>query len=245
MIVAKFFYSWKRTNHKINDEKEKQLCERLNRMNLEELTEMVNEIPKTIQQDQKYIHFKCRASSLDKKDLFSSDPYFVIEKEIYSDRREQIFKSETIKKSLSPVWTEFELHLDVLCSGDLSKKLWFLVYDWDKLSNDDLIGQFSCTLEELMQGKKEYNVIEPTLAAKKKNYPNSGVFHFDTVQEIMRNVSIPNPEHQVYYNILKKKENSTEAFLDYIYGGTSISVSIGIDFTGSNGHYQSTSRFVF
>jgi hypothetical protein len=75
------------------------------------------------------------ARSLDAKDSNgSSDPFFVLKV-----GKKQIYKSETIKSNLSPTWKEFEVDTAVLTSANLTVD----VFDWDRLSRNDLIGSAS------------------------------------------------------------------------------------------------------
>ncbi|KAL6066275.1 Copine-2 [Balamuthia mandrillaris] len=160
------------------------------------------------------LHF--RGSKLDKKDVFGkSDPYL----EIYKANQQQgnetftlVHKTETIKKTLDPVWAPFEISSTTLCGDDWNRPLLLKVYDWDKTGSNDLIGICRTTLAEMERGKDMFELIEPELKKKKKKYTNSGFLHV---------VSCTTKRH---FN-----------FLDYVAGGCEISLAIAIDFTASNG----------
>lgn len=56
---------------------------------------------------------------------------------------------------------------------------------------------------------KTYELIEPKIQQKKKNYKNSGIL-----------------------NVLSVRQVKASTFLDYVFGGTEISLIVGIDYTG-------------
>lgn len=97
------------------------------------------------------VKLQFRAEHLDKKDFFGlgkSDPYLVIEKKTGGTENstyQQIHKTEYIKKDCSPTWKPFHLTFDEE-NPDLKVK----VYDWDKLSEHDFIGEFDTKLNDLL-----------------------------------------------------------------------------------------------
>eukprot|EP01116_Phalansterium_solitarium_P024261 TRINITY_DN8840_c0_g1_i1.p1 TRINITY_DN8840_c0_g1~~TRINITY_DN8840_c0_g1_i1.p1 ORF type:complete len:309 (+),score=88.59 TRINITY_DN8840_c0_g1_i1:48-929(+) len=121
---------------------------------------------------------------LDKKDFFGkSDPYFVIHR--YDSRNNTyvaVHKSEIIKKTLDPRWQPFEMSSTQLCNGDAAQPIRIDVWDWDANSKDDLIGSVTLTLTDL-RSKKQFELIEPDLARKKKNYKNSGILQVVQLEE--------------------------------------------------------------
>jgi len=175
------------------------------------------------------VKFKLSATHLDKKDfLGKSDPYVVIHRGDESGTNfAQVHKTEYLKQTLDPVWAEFTIPMGLLCGNNPNLPLMFECWDWDRDGGHDLIGIFKTTLNEL-KTKKEYELIEPKLQKKKKNYTNSGKLQIREIGE----VRVP-------------------SFLDYVIGGTEISIIFGIDFTGSNGdptspsslHYRNPSGY--
>lgn len=77
----------------------------------------------------------------------------------------------------------------------------------------ELIGSFSTNLNELLSGKRDYELKHPHKVAKNKKYTNSGTIHIDSIELI--------------------KQHS---FLEFIAGGCEISLIVAIDFTASNGN---------
>lgn len=82
-----------------------------------------------------------KATNLVKADMFGkSDPYVVVEHGSTS------VKTKVIKKTLNPEWNE-TLTLNIGIS-DLDKPIQFQVWDWDKVSKDDKIGNCSISFHE-------------------------------------------------------------------------------------------------
>jgi len=65
-----------------------------------------------------------------------SDPFFEVHIE-----EEVVYKSEIIKKTLNPTWKPFNLKNDVAAKGMLIK-----VFDWDRFSKNDFIGEVALTM---------------------------------------------------------------------------------------------------
>ncbi|KAJ3043826.1 Copine-5 [Rhizophlyctis rosea] len=150
--------------------------------------------------------FRFSAKNLDKKDLFGkSDPYFNINRILDDGSKILVYRSKHVLKTLNPDWEVAQINLSTLCNGHVDRPLSIDVFDWDANSDHDLIGSFYTTVNELLT-KKEFDVLNP----KKKK--TSGTF---VVQSFVLQ-TIP-------------------TFLDYIAGGTQISLAVAIDFTASNG----------
>lgn len=160
------------------------------------------------------MHF--RATNLENKDglLGKSDPYLQISSKAKDGTTHVIWKTEVIKNNLNPTWKPFSLRVSTLCGNDPSKPILIDVYDYDNDGSHDLIGSFTTTLFEMMKtkdGEVSWPVIDPKKVGKKK-YTNSGTVFLS--------------------KCIKTREYS---FLDFIFGGLQINLSIAIDFTASNG----------
>ena len=77
----------------------------------------------------------------------SSDPYVRVST-IATNGWSGSSKSKTKKKTLNPVFDEKMILL--VDQTDLTGRLLFEVYDWDSMSDDDLIGGFSISIKELL-----------------------------------------------------------------------------------------------
>ena len=154
-------------------------------------------------------------SHLDKKDpgpFAKSDPYVLVYKEAADGTRTLVHRTNTVLKDLNPTWQPFTIHMSVLCNGDPKQPIYIECFDWDKHSEDDLIGVCRTSLELLLT-RPSIELINPAKQKKKKNYTNSGVL-----------------------NTLQCDVINEYTFLEYLAGGTQINLMLGIDYTASNGN---------
>ncbi|OUM69092.1 hypothetical protein PIROE2DRAFT_57614 [Piromyces sp. E2] len=158
--------------------------------------------------------------NLDKKDTFGkSDPFIIISRIEDNGTHTKVFESPVKKNTLNPVWKGIKIPEVTLNNGEPDRMLLWEVYDWDKNSDNDLIGVFMATGRMILESNAKFDVINERKKAKKgKKYTNSGVIIFDRVERV-KNFS----------------------FMDFPMGGTEISVSFAIDFTASNGVQTSPS----
>jgi len=155
------------------------------------------------------------AKSLDKKDfLGKSDPFFIISRQTGNAQWTVVFESEVIKNTLNPNWKVMSMAVQKLCNGDYDRQLKVDVYDWDSDTDNDLIGSFTTTLNDLktaVEQKTMFRCVNPKKMSKKK-YEHSG-------EVFLKSISI----------------ESRPSFVEYIQGGTALNFSVAIDFTASNG----------
>jgi len=161
--------------------------------------------------------FDISGSNLDKMDTFGkSDPFIVISRIEENGGTLKIYETSVIKNTLSPSWKNIEIPETTFNGGDPDKMILFEVYDWDKNSENDLIGSFKTTSRMLFDQKK-YEIINDHKKAKKGNkYTNSGIITFDKVERTKK-----------------------FTFMDFPMGGTEMAISFAIDFTASNGEQTS------
>jgi hypothetical protein len=176
-----------------------------------------------VSQLQYMLELKFSAQGLDKKDfLGKSDPYLEFAKENPDGSYTTTHRTQVIKNTLNPVWPQFEISSQTLCSSNLERRIKVTCYDWDNDGSHDLIGVFTTSLSELMEGQRKgtklaWECINPKKQSKKK-YKNSGTVNLDFVKVVR-----------------------AHSFLDYVMGGCQINFTVGIDFTGSNGNPRSPS----
>ena len=65
-----------------------------------------------------------------------------------------VWQSEMILKNLNPSWKQFSIPLATLCNGELDRPLMIRCYDWDKNSDDDLIGRIFTDPSQLVRETK-------------------------------------------------------------------------------------------
>jgi len=166
------------------------------------------------------VKMELSCEKLDKKDWFGKSDPFV---EIHRGRPDgssvawtKVYTTPVIKKTLDPRWPSVTLRFAELCNGDQNRPLKFSVFDWNKNSASELIGECQTTLADLLRNKEKRSLALVNEAVKKKkgkSYVNSGTLVFNQL-ELIKNYS----------------------FLNYIQGGMNISLMVAIDFTGR--HFQ-------
>ena len=123
------------------------------------------------------VKMQVAARGLDKKDLFGkSDPYFVLSKFSGHSHWAVVAKSTVVDNTLDPTWPVMEIPVANLCNGDYSRQLKFEVFDHDNHGDDDLIGEFTTTLDELKDAVSK-NKTFPCINSKKlskRKYTDSG-----------------------------------------------------------------------
>lgn len=147
-----------------------------------------------------------RGIKLAKKDYFGlSDPYFVVSKCVAPGEWRQLYKSETIKETLDPIWEPFELTEQELCNCDRNRLIKFECYDWDSIGSDEMIGIFEVPASAILIRGAKFEIFDPN------NREHGGTVEITDVT---------------------LKKNLT--FIDYLRAGVQISMSVAIDFTASN-----------
>lgn len=174
--------------------------------------------------NKEWVKLQLGAKDLDKKDFFGkSDPFITISRMSPMDSQGRVsstivHQTDIVKNNLNPRWEPFKISLRELCNGDEERSIKFDVYDWDKDSENDLIGSFITTFAKMKIGlieKTEFQVVHPEKMKKKKNYKNSG---------------------KVFLEYLETY--SEPSFVDYLQGGLALNFSVAVDFTASNGDPQ-------
>jgi hypothetical protein len=167
---------------------------------------------KEVETTKQAIVMQFSGKDLDKKDLFGlSDPYLVISK---IDRKgiTRVYETEVIKGSLSPVWLPIKIRAKTLCDLDHKMRLQFDCFDWDRNKEDDLIGSFMTTLEQLLTGPSDMNKFECVnpnkLVENFKSYTNSGIISLDSIQTI-----------------------EEKSFMDYLKNGAQFHFKVALDYS--------------
>lgn len=158
---------------------------------------------------------------LDKKDWFGkSDPFVTVSKSGEYGTFTVVHRTEVIKYSLNPNWKTFTLPLKTLCNGDHERTLMIQVDDWNQNGSHSNIGQFQTSVKALLEHGRGAKIalINEKKRTKKSSYKNSG---------------------HIIINDIVLEEHPT--FLDFISGGTEMSFTVAVDFTGSNGNPRDAS----
>ncbi|KAJ3125566.1 Copine-8 [Nowakowskiella sp. JEL0407] len=155
--------------------------------------------------------------SLDKKDLFGkSDPFFVLSR-WYPDNVIAVYRSEIVKSNLNPNWIPFQVSSGELCvpggEESMTGELLLEVFDHDQGKEPEFIGSARLSVRQLFdRSGGEF----PIMNEKRKKKPIAG-----------------------YIRVIEATSFRLPTFLDFISGGTEISLKVAIDFTGSNGDPRS------
>ncbi|KAK5579735.1 hypothetical protein RB653_009421 [Dictyostelium firmibasis] len=168
-------------------------------------------IAEEIQETGHNIILKLQGSKLDKKDLFSSDPFYKIFKTSPNGNL-LVYQSPVIKSNINPIYDPIILKLEELNGGDMFRELTFEFWDHDTIGDNDFIGSFKTTTDEILKGQiREFSLINPKKQSK-SSYKNSGKICFTDARLV-----------------------GQPTFIDFLSGGCEINLMIAIDCTSSNG----------
>ncbi|KAN0019105.1 hypothetical protein ACTFIU_002307 [Dictyostelium citrinum] len=168
-------------------------------------------IAEEIQETGQNIILKLQGSKLDKKDLFSSDPFYKIFKASPNGNL-LVYQSPVIKSNINPSYDPIILKLEELNGGDMYRELTIEFWDYDMIGDNDFIGSFKTTTDEILRGQvREFSLINPKKLSK-SSYKNSGKIAFTDARLVAQ-----------------------PTFIDYLSGGCEINLMIAIDCTASNG----------
>ncbi|GAX21206.1 hypothetical protein FisN_26Lh164 [Fistulifera solaris] len=153
-----------------------------------------------------------------------------------------VYRSNTVRSDLNPLWTSASLDLEATCNGDLHRALKLIVWDHRRTGKHKVMGECETTMRGLLEAKVEpgepnefglelmkhdkvtgqVQVVEATL---------SGMVPQDSGSQ---DGSLTSREKRRPSNT-KKERSSRPEFIDYLSGGCQISLAVAIDFTASNG----------
>jgi vacuolar-type H+-ATPase subunit F/Vma7 len=133
-------------------------------------------------------------------------PMFHVCRMMEGDDHQIVYASEVLRGN-NPRWRPIVQNVRQLTAGDFGRPLLFQLYDHTHSGKHKMIGSFQFTLSEIKENdRKGFRVISEDRV---------------DMGEI---------------RLVKVEVTKEPSFLDYIYGGCSINLVIGIDFTSSNGH---------
>jgi hypothetical protein len=157
-------------------------------------------------------------------------PYFRLERLNKDDQSwEVVWKSEVLKDTLDPTWMHARLPLQLLCHDDQSNPLKITIWDYEKHSTThDLLGFVESTVAEIVEKAKDGGIpVFIVMREKKKLFRGSKLKHVGLLKVLKANViSIP-------------------SMLQYLGGGCSLDLMIGIDCTISNGEWGTEKNLHF
>ncbi|EGR30079.1 hypothetical protein IMG5_142720 [Ichthyophthirius multifiliis] len=141
--------------------------------------------------------------------LFDKSDPFLRFKRVREDKMQFLsHETEVIMDNLNPIWKPFEITGQKLYNGDKYRPIKLECWDWQKNQNHQFIGECQFSIQDLLNGKKEFEL-------------------YDSKQKKTGNLQLIN------FNLTERP-----TFLDYIRGNTQINVVLAVDFTASNGAIQ-------
>lgn len=130
---------------------------------------------------------------------------------LYSDVNgewKEIYRSKVVDDSLDPQWEEFVVNTVTLNCGKVDNKLKIEVFDYDSETSSEIIGDTEILYSQLIIGA-EFQLINP------KNQRFGG-----------------------FVQIIKFEIIDDKSFVEFLVQGISINLTIGFDFTASNGLFN-------
>ena len=117
--------------------------------------------------------------------------------------------------NLNPNWKAFTVSMQTICNTNKNLPIRIEIWDWEKSGKNKYICGTTTSVESMINlsgGGTIEMVNEKKAEKKKKKYKNSGILNI------------------IQCNVIEKP-----SFIQYLRGGWSISLSVAIDFTASNG----------
>lgn len=139
-----------------------------------------------------------------------SDPFLKFYKTHENGDQFLCYQTTQVMDNANPVWANFEINMSKLCYGNLNGKIIIECWDWEKSGNHQFIGKATITVNQLVELKKEFALLDN----KGKNAGNLVVKSFQILER--------------------------PTFMDFIRGGETLSFILAVDFTASNGDPKSS-----
>lgn len=149
-------------------------------------------------------------------------PYFRLERLNRDDQSwEVVWKSEVLKDTLDPTWQVARLPLQMLCNDDKSNPLKVTIWDYEKHSSShDLLGFVESTVAEIVEKAKDGGIpVFIVMREKRKLFRGSKLKHVGLLK------------------VLKAAVIRIPSMSQYLSGGCSLDLMIGVDCTVANGEW--------
>jgi len=157
-------------------------------------------------------------------------PYFRLERLNKDDQSwEIVWKSEVVKQTLDPVWNEARLPLQLICNEDQTNPLKITIWDYEKHSSSHVIlGFVESTMAEIFEKSKDGGIpVFIVMKEKKKLFRGSKLKQVGLLK------------------VLNASIITVPSMLQYLSGGTSLNLMIGIDCSVANGEWGTESNLHF
>ncbi len=175
-----------------------------------------------------------------------------------------VYRGKHIKNNLNPKWEPASIDVNALCDGDLNRRIQVAVFDHEKNGKHNTMGAFDTTVNELVKsvggkfslkkGSKTYGTIsvdeckiigaDTSSVVKPPSAPAVGAATAPAAAAYQPSV-MPVPVPVADFGIMNLGGQQPlpvpvppprkPTFVDYISGNCDLTMSVAIDFTGSNG----------
>lgn len=147
-------------------------------------------------------------------------PYFRLERLHQDDLSwELIWKSEVLKPTHDPVWNEARLPLQLLCNDNQRNPLKITIWDYDKIRKSHIqLGFVESTVSEIINKAKD-----------------GGIPVFIIVREKQKLFRKNKMKHVGLLKVLNASVMTVPSMLQYVSGGMSLDLMVGIDCSVANG----------
>ena len=157
-------------------------------------------------------------------------PYFRLERLNKDDQSwEIVWKSEVVKQTLDPVWKEARLPLQLLCNDDQTNPLKITIWDYEKNSSSHVIlGFVESTVAEIIEKAKDGGIpVFIVMREKKKWFRGSKLKQVGLLK------------------VLNASIITVPSIIQYLSGGMSLNLMIGIDCSVANGEWGTEKNLHF
>eukprot|EP00523_Entomoneis_sp_CCMP467_P009056 CAMPEP_0168729774 /NCGR_PEP_ID=MMETSP0724-20121128/6388_1 /TAXON_ID=265536 /ORGANISM="Amphiprora sp., Strain CCMP467" /LENGTH=633 /DNA_ID=CAMNT_0008776691 /DNA_START=39 /DNA_END=1940 /DNA_ORIENTATION=- len=166
---------------------------------------------------------------------------------------ESVYRSNTVKQNLNPVWNDVNLNLEATCNSDLDRAIKIVLWDHKRSGKHKYMGECETTVGGLVDLAGQYE----------ESSHNEDPFGFDLLRDgktvgslqVLEaalhgrgvatavpssaleegEASMPESLKSYQASLPSSKKNYKPEFVDYLSGGCQISLAVAIDFTASNG----------
>ena len=169
-----------------------------------------------------------------------------------------VFRSKKIKNNLNPKWEPATVDVNTLCDGDLDRRIQVAIYDHESSGKHDSMGTFETTVNELVKasGSGTFTPHKKGKAMGTIHVDQAQINGADAAQSATTTVTtsaaadpsvVPMPVAVAPVAAQMADMNlgampvpvappqRSPTFVDYISGNCDLTMSVAIDFTGSNG----------
>lgn len=201
--------------------------------------------------DDKLLSFKFqfRAMGLLSNKSFSSrmaHSYFEISRKLESKNGEvwdKVYRSETIKNHMNPVWKHANIDVRALCNNDFKRPIRVQVFEAIRSGKHAPLGAFESNLEKILASKSirgnadltsAYTIVQDDVDVGRVVIIEAQIRTEVPFQSVKRTES-SSEDNPANISIDQSTLASTKpTFQDYRFGGCHIDVSVAIDFSSHN-----------